>query len=126
MKKGILIIDDEPHVLEALMREMHDLRDAYRIFVTTDWHAVFDIIAKNPVDILITDILMPEKDGIQIIAETQERYPAVKIITMSGGGKIDAATYLELARGLGAASTLNKPFTKEELLRAIGEVLAES
>lgn len=125
MKKGILIIDDEPHVLDALKRELHDLRDAFQLFVTTDCRAVFDIIAENTIDILIADILMPEKDGIQIIAETQERYPEIKIITMSGGGKIDAASYLEMARGLGAASTLNKPFTKDELLKAIGEVLAD-
>lgn len=125
MKKGILIIDDEPHVLEAIKREMHELRDEYQIFITSDCSTVFDIIAENTVEILITDILMPEKDGIQLITETQERYPEIKIITMSGGGKIDAATYLQLARGLGAASTLNKPFTREELLKAISEVLSE-
>lgn len=126
MKKGILIVDDELHVLEAIKREMHDLRDEYQVFITSDCSTVFDIIAENDIDVLVTDILMPEKDGIQIIAETVERFPRVKIITMSGGGKIDAATYLQLSSALGASSTLNKPFSRNDLVKAIRGVLVES
>lgn len=126
MKKRILIVDDEPLLLEALQREMRELSDEYQVLVTSDCAAIAAIIADQAVDVLITDILMPEKDGIQIITEMQERYPEIKIITMSGGGKIDAATYLQLAEGLGSSRSLQKPFKKADLLAAIRAVLMES
>lgn len=126
MKKRILIVDDEPLLLEALQREMREFSNEYQVIVTADCTAIAAIVADQKVDVLITDILMPEKDGIQIITEMQERYPEIKIITMSGGGKIDAATYLRMAEGLGASCSLQKPFTRADLLTAIRAVLAQS
>ncbi len=86
VRKGIPIVDDEPHVLEAIRHEMHDLRDEYRVFITSGCDAGLDIIAENA-----ADILMPEKDEIQAIAEARDRFPEVKAIAMSGGGQSDAA-----------------------------------
>jgi len=64
---------------------------------------------------------MPDKDGIEIVAETLKQYPSVKIITMSGGGQIEAKAYLEMSRTLGISHTLNKPFNLESAVGRLAE-----
>ena len=70
-------------------------------------------------DILITDIIMPDKDGIEIIIEAKKTLPDIKLIAISGGGRIDSESYLNTAKYLGADSTLKKPFTHEQLIGVI-------
>jgi CheY-like chemotaxis protein len=74
-------------------------------------------------DLVITDIVMPEKDGIEVILELRKKQPDLKIIAISGGARISAATHLQAAKYLGAAKILPKPFTNEALLAAISELL---
>jgi len=81
------------------------------------------IINEHQIELLITDILMPEKDGIEIVMETLKKHPSIKIITMSGGGQIEADFYLEMTKSLGISHTLGKPFGTDELLSTIRELL---
>ncbi len=67
---------------------------------------------------------MPDKEGIETIMELQKKWPEVKIIAMSGGGRMSAVDYLRIARQVGAGSVLQKPFSPEELEGAITQVLA--
>jgi YesN/AraC family two-component response regulator len=78
---------------------------------------------KNPADLIITDIIMPEMEGIDTIITFRENYPQAKIIAISGGGHIDSGEYLDLADKLGAARTFAKPFSLNQLLSAVRELL---
>ena len=125
MKKRILIVDDEQNILNAMQRELRLFANKYEVYTTTHSKDVLNLINKHQIDLLITDILMPEKDGIEVVVETLEQYPSVKIITMSGGGKIEAEAYLEMTRTLGISHTLSKPFDTDELLSAIRQLLED-
>jgi len=76
-------------------------------------------------DLLITDLVMPEKEGIEVLIALRDRLPPVNIIAMSGGGLGKAETYLRSATLLGAARVLKKPFSNEALLAAVNELLAD-
>jgi len=71
------------------------------------------------IDIVVTDLLMPEKEGMEIIRTVKKSWPRIKILAISGGGKIFAEEYLRIAGALGADGTLKKPFTRHELLESV-------
>jgi len=75
------------------------------------------------VDLVITDIIMPGKEGIEVIMELRLRHPHLKIMAISGGGRVDSKDYLRIAKFLGASKVLGKPFSNEELLAALNELL---
>lgn len=75
-------------------------------------------------DLLITDIVMPEKEGLEVLMELRKSSSPVKIIAISGGGRNNAMDYLYIAKRLGAAKVLEKPFSSEVLMAAVDEVLA--
>jgi CheY-like chemotaxis protein len=76
-----------------------------------------------PADLLLTDLIMPEQEGLETIQTFRRDHPAVKIIAMSGGGRINAKDFLVVAKMFGAERTLTKPFATRELLSAIAELL---
>jgi YesN/AraC family two-component response regulator len=76
-------------------------------------------------DIIITDIVMPDKEGLETIRELRSLHPKARIIAISGGGAGRANQYLEMAKRLGATRTLAKPFSGDEILALIDEVLSE-
>ena len=73
--------------------------------------------------LVITDLIMPEKEGIETITELRQEFPEVKIIAMTGGGRVPPELYLRVAKRLGAMRTFAKPIEREELLKAIQELL---
>jgi CheY-like chemotaxis protein len=75
-------------------------------------------------DLVITDIVMPDMEGLEVIRELRRMDPDVTIIAMSGGGIAAAEQYLALARTFGAGAVLDKPFTQEQLLTVVAEALA--
>jgi len=80
---------------------------------------------EEPADLVVTDIFMPEMDGIATIMEFRKRYPDVKIISISGGGRQVTGDYLSRAKLLGADRTFSKPFDREELITAIKDLLRQ-
>ena len=78
----------------------------------------------DEIDLILTDIFMPEKDGLEVIMELRESHPNVKVIAISGGGIQLQSNLLDLAEKLGAKSVLNKPCSPEELRTVVDEVLA--
>ncbi len=74
-------------------------------------------------DLIITDIIMPEKEGIETIRDFIQEFPGIKIIAMSGGGRIGPEAYLKIAEGIGAMHTFTKPIKQKELLEAIETLL---
>ena len=119
----ILIVDDDPHVrnmLERVLRKAdHDVETA------ENGKEALRVHRERPADLIVTDIIMPEKEGLETITELRKSFPAVKIIAISGGGRIGPAQYLKMAEILGADRTFSKPFNPSELIAAVEELLAQ-
>ena len=120
----ILIIDDEPQIRSMLTLMLE--RVGYEIVEAPDGVAGIKIYRQHPADLIITDLIMPNKDGIGMIIDLKKEFPDVKIIAMSGGGLNKPDGYLKGAKKLGAACTLTKPIDREEMLKAVREILKES
>jgi Response regulator containing CheY-like receiver, AAA-type ATPase, and DNA-binding domains len=121
----ILVADDSPeilHVLSMILRDAgHDTTTA------SDGHEALQLLELNHYDLLITDIVMPNKEGIETIIAARRKAPDLKIIAMSGGGSwMTAQQYLDMASKLGAAKVLPKPFSRTDALLAISQVLGET
>ena len=121
MTANILIIDDD-NQFRTMLRKMIE-RNGYEVIEASDGKEGINLYRKNPTDIIITDLIMPEKDGIETIQELKKDFPDIKIIAISGGGRIGPQDYLHLAKMLGAKRTLTKPIELPELLKAIEELL---
>ena len=120
----ILIIDDEPQIRSMLTLMLE--REGYEVVEAPDGVDGIKIYRQNPADLIITDLIMPNKDGIGMIIDLKKEFPNVKIIAMSGGGLNKPDGYLKGAKKLGAACTLTKPIDREEMLEAVREILQES
>jgi CheY-like chemotaxis protein len=118
----ILIIDDNVDLLRSTSAVLR----AHKHDVATAENGAEALKRKDleSFQLVITDILMPEKEGFETIMTLRQLHPAVKIIAVSGGGYIDAQQYLESARMLGAHLTLEKPFSGLDLILAIDKVLS--
>lgn len=82
------------------------------------------LFSDTPVDLVITDLVMPESDGFELLHELRKQQPQVKIIVISGGLKGDIENFLTMARRLGAGQALAKPFSNDELNVAINTLLS--
>jgi CheY-like chemotaxis protein len=121
--KQILLVDDN----EAFLRPMEwTLRQAgYEVQTAGDGAAALKRFFLHAFDLVITDLVMPDKEGIETIIELRRLDPALKIIAMSGDTRMDPGDYLPMARLLGAAATLTKPFTAEEILALVAGLRGE-
>ena len=117
----ILIVDDD-ELFRGMLR-LTLLRSGYEVDEAADGRQAIRLHESTPVDLVITDLIMPEQEGLDTIQQFRRRHPAVKIIAMSGGGRIDARDFLKIARHLGAERTFAKPFENSELVAAIAELL---
>ena len=117
----ILIIDDDPQILDMLGQVLE--REGYDIVKASNGREGIKLYRENPVDLIITDIIMPEKEGIETIFELRKDFPDLKIIAISGGGRIDPEEYLFVAQKLGVQRTFAKPIARAELLKAVRELL---
>lgn len=121
MPATILVIDDEPQ-LRGMVKQML-AQEGYAVEEAHNGAEGLRAFRQAPADLVITDIVMPEKEGIETIRELRRDFPDVKIIAMSGGGRVDPGEYLHFALKLGAARILRKPFRFHELLEAVRDVL---
>ena len=115
--RKILVIDDEPEVCE-LTKLLLEHAGHYAVGVTESRQAS-RLLEQETFDAVITDMLMPDKDGLEIMAELRRKHPAVRIIASSGGGRVSSDSYLRIALHSGAHALLSKPFTHEELLACV-------
>jgi DNA-binding response OmpR family regulator len=117
----ILIIDDEDQARRMLHQVLE--RAGYEVVVAQDGNEGLERFRADPTDLIITDILMPEKEGLETIMELRREFPQAKIIAMSGGGRAGNLNFLEIAAVLGAQRTLHKPFELQEMLEAVRDLL---
>lgn len=119
----ILVIDDEQGMREAIQKMLE--RAGHRVSLASNGKEGLARVANAPPDLVITDVFMPEKDGIETTIALSKSHPAVKIIAVSGGGRRSNFDFLETARRLGAHGSLQKPMRMKELLDMVGRLLGE-
>jgi DNA-binding response OmpR family regulator len=118
----VLLADDDRPFCDIIHRVLvaagHEVLDA------GDGRTCEDMVARREPDLVILDMLMPKKEGIEVIADLRSRHPKLKILAISGGGRASGAEFLTLAKRFGANATLAKPFANSELLSAVQSVLS--
>ncbi len=116
----ILVIDDDDQI-RGMLKELLEL-EGFEVLEAKNGEEGVKLFFENPVHLIITDIIMPIKDGIETILDIKEAYPDAKIIAVSGGGWYGTAIEFDMAQKLGAR-TLKKPFQIKEILNMIEELL---
>ena len=119
--KNILLVDDEQSLLDALSRTLE--RAGYRVETALNGRLAMELLSAQATDLVITDLIMPEKEGIDLIMFLKSRQPNLPIIAISGGGRNAPENYLSIAKALGAKDTLAKPFLNSELLKVVENAL---
>lgn len=120
----ILVIDDEEAVRRVIVRTLKSA--GHEVVEAENGEKGLVLVRTIPPPVLIiTDILMPRKDGLETIMEIIRECPEARIIAISGGGAAGHMEYLTIAERLGAIATLAKPFRAEELLDAVSTALAD-
>ena len=98
-------------------------REGYEVVDAQNGKEAIAIQETHPSDLIITDLIMPEQDGVETIIILTQKNPSTKIIAISGGGRIGPRDYLEMATALGANKTFCKPFKRFEIISAVKELL---
>ncbi len=120
----ILIIDDEDE-LRSMLRQMLE-QAGHQVTEAVNGAEGIQLYEQDTHDLIITDIIMPEKEGVETIIALRRTDPDLPIIAISGGGRLEATDFLPMAGKLGARRTLSKPFRRDQLLEAVDECLAEA
>ena len=113
----ILVIDDDHLVRYVLSKILSS--NGYEVVTASDGKRGMVVLRDEHPDAVITDIIMPEQEGIDTIIQIRRERPATKIIAISGGGRIRNVDFLEMAQSLGADGVLAKPFEADELLSSL-------
>ena len=119
----ILVIDDDDDFRSILRTALE--QDGYRVEEARNGREGLQRYVVAPTDIVMTDLLMPEREGLETIRALRQINPQVKIIAISGGGATGRLNFLPLARMFGALQTLQKPFTLQELQEVVREVVRQ-
>ncbi|MBZ5499833.1 MAG: response regulator [Acidobacteriia bacterium] len=118
----ILVIDDDEGITEMLRMVLE--RNGYEVITAANGRAGVRLYCNAPADLVISDILMPEMDGLEALKELRQRFPDLKLIAVSGGGARLKMDVLKVAKLLGAAATFEKPYNMEDFLGTIRQLLA--
>lgn len=118
---AIIIVDDDPTV-RAIAVEF--LRDGdHAIVEAANGNEALRILKAVPIDLMVLDMLMPQKDGLETLMEVRQLYPDMRILAISSGGSMDANYLLAVARTLGADAVLSKPLTAARFRRMVDDLL---
>jgi|1185.fasta_scaffold467632_2 DNA-binding response OmpR family regulator len=117
----ILVIEDNEDMRTMLVLSLR--MNGFDAAGVSNGRSALDALDEAPADAIVTDLFMPDKDGIETITEVRGRYPQAKIIAMSGWQSTRGPDYLQVAREIGAVRTLRKPFDPDELVAILKEVL---
>lgn len=118
----ILVIDDDELVLESVQIVLED--DGHEVGVAENGKVGLELLGQQGFDLVITDIFMPEKEGIETLIDIKQIDQSIRVLVISGGGRdAEQIMYLEQAEMLGADATLAKPFLTSELKQAVNRLL---
>ena len=120
----VLLVEDHDQVRKLIKTVLE--RDGFEVIVACDGHEGMRLQRENPADVVITDIIMPNKEGFETITELRSEFPDTKIIAISGGGRNQPDRYLKFAETFGADYTFQKPLDMNQLIEKLRELLAKS
>ena len=120
----ILVIDDNETLLEVISNSLK--RTGHQSITTKHTYNIEKILNQSKFDLVVTDIIMPDKEGIEIIMYLRKNYPEIKIIAISGKKISDNLDLLDIAKNIGADATLLKPFLTEDLVALIDSILGQN
>ena len=120
----ILVVDDDDAVRSVISRMLRSY--GHTVVEATDGRLGLRMLDEAPVDLVVTDVVMPDLEGLELVRRIRKRENAPRIIAISGGGRASAGDYLELARKLGADATLTKPVSLEDLRSRISDVMGRA
>ena len=121
---SLLVVDDDSTIREIMQLMLESV--GHRVAVAADGQEAIALLATRAFDLVITDMLMPGADGLELLAAVKKSSPGTRVLVMSGGGMIGVNDYLKVAKKLGAHGVLEKPFTSDSLVSAVAELLAET
>lgn len=120
----VLVVDDDDLVRETLRNYL--ATSGFDVLVASDGEEALALLTHEAVDLVLTDLIMPNREGIETIVELRRQESPPKIIAISGGGRSADADFLHMATMLGADDTLRKPFSRGDLIAKINDVLGIS
>lgn len=115
----ILLVEDEVLFAETIRQAL--VRFGHTVVLARDGREALKLYDPGTFNVVLTDMIMPDMDGVELIMALSRANPAVKVIAMSGGGRNGPQIYLKVAERVGAVKTIVKPFTFDELLDAVRE-----
>jgi DNA-binding response OmpR family regulator len=118
---GVLIVEDEKELREMLKISL--TRRKFTVLEAENGRDAIVHFKPSITDLVVTDLIMPDEDGLKVIMKLREIKPSIKIIAISGGGKAGPGSYLSLAKALGANAIFSKPFSINDLIARIEELL---
>jgi len=123
-RSRILIVEDDASVRRFLREALENA--GYQVIVGKDGQEGITMYRERPTDLIITDIIMPGKDGLAVIMEILSEFPESKLIAISGGNDLGTDEMLRMAVNFGACRAIQKPFSVSVLLDAVREALESS
>jgi DNA-binding response OmpR family regulator len=120
----ILVLDDELSILLMIKKMLE--KAGHEVYIALNGKEGMLLFEKNKPDLVVSDIIMPEKEGLETIFELRRMYPDLKIIAISGGGRIGPDGYLPGAKLLGADMVFQKPLDQKEFVNAVDQLLSEN
>jgi CheY-like chemotaxis protein len=121
---AVLLVDDDDSFRNAMVRILrgagHSVQDL------SSGQEVSRVLSESKVDVLVTDLIMPDVEGLETIRTVRRHHPALPIIAISGGGRLTPSSYLSMARGVGASQVLAKPFEPAALVAMIETLIPRS
>ena len=120
----ILVIDDDPVLLQVIRLTLEAA--GHTVLRCNNGRKALDIVSHRHTDLIVTDILMPEMDGVEMLRQVRRLRPDLPVLAISGGSRGNADDYLGMAKVFGATTTLSKPFHPQDLLTAVTELLGAS
>jgi DNA-binding response OmpR family regulator len=118
---GVLLVEDDKELREMLKLAL--VRRNFTVQEAENGKAAITHFKPSITDIVVTDLIMPEEDGLKVVIKLREIKPSLKIIAISGGGKVGPGSYLNLAKALGADAIYSKPFSINDLIAKIEQLL---
>jgi CheY-like chemotaxis protein len=118
---GVLIVEDDKELREMLKLSL--LRRNFTVLEAENGKAAITHFKPLITYLVVTDLIMPEEDGLKVVIKLRELKPSIKIIAISGGGKVGPGSYLNLAKALGADAIYSKPFSINDLITKIEQLL---
>lgn len=121
-KVSVMVVDDDEPVRSILCENLADL--GFDVSFAKDGNEALELInaGKSP-QVVITDIIMPRREGLEVIMELRKKHPAIRLIAISGGGRTKSADFLQLAKKLGADAVMPKPLDIDMLEKTVRELI---